>query len=67
MSVLVPMNVRCIGEECIGCEDLQIDNDQYVFSNGVTNNKLFCKNYGKCERIKEHILHPVVRESEEAK
>ena len=56
MSVLVSMNVRCIGEECLGCRDLQIGNDQLILINGGIINKLVCKNYRRCECIKEHIL-----------
>ena len=50
----VKMLVRCIGESCEDCPDLDISVQHFEYSGGCMNN-LSCVHAESCERIKETI------------
>ena len=58
-GVFVMMPVRCIGDICKNCPNLNIDNDvQQIYGNGeivATECNLYCRGVRRCTRIKEMI------------
>lgn len=55
----VSMDVRCIGEECRNCEDLDIEIERQIcvaenFQMCAVN-RCSCKHFRRCERIQEHL------------
>ena len=54
----VSMMVRCLGNECINCPQLDIEiNWYYLYGDGDGDavNILSCKNLPRCLRIKKHL------------
>ena len=54
----VSMKVKCIGEECVNCPQLDIEIHRDVLfslTESVCANYLSCTNLGMCLRIKEHL------------
>ena len=50
------MLVRCLGKECVGCPELEIEVNHYILSpiqDAI--NTLSCVNLAKCRMIKEHL------------
>jgi hypothetical protein len=55
----VSIDVRCIGEECRNCEDLDIEIERYTcFGDDMKMwdvNRCSCKHFRRCEKIMEHL------------
>lgn len=49
------MLIRCLGEECRSCPELEIEVSHYMLSPMLPINTLSCVNLDKCRRIMEHL------------
>lgn len=59
MGKFVKMDIYCLGEECVGCEKLNINTTQQL---GFADNEVqfvenynACSNVEACDRIKAHL------------
>ena len=59
MGKFVKMEIYCLGEECIGCEKLDINTTQQI---GYADDKMMfvenynaCSNVKACERVEAHL------------